>query len=47
MLSVIFMSFYSGQTKLPHMWTFVLSAIKVNLVKTYYFRYLINNANSP
>ena len=24
-----FMSFYSGQTKCPHMWTFVLSAIKV------------------
>ena len=30
------MSFHSGQTKCPHMWTLVLSAIKVILIKMYY-----------
>ena len=32
------MSFYSGQTKCPHMWTFVFSV--VNLIKMYYFIYV-------
>ena len=31
-----FMSFHSGLTKCPQMWTFVLSAIKVILIKMYY-----------
>ena len=36
---LFFMSIHSGQTKCPLMWTFVLSAIKVILIKMYYLIY--------